>query len=60
MIMAVVQWAFESFDGFFDGVGIMSVDPCLGSNFIRFSVVTGLTEVLTHLSLIAGCLFWYV
>jgi hypothetical protein len=30
MIMAVVQWAFESFDGFFDVVGIVSVDPCLG------------------------------
>jgi len=59
MIMDVVQWAFESFDGFFDDVGIVSVGPCLGSIFIRVSVVTGLIEVLS-LSLIAGCLFWYV
>lgn len=59
MIMAVVQWAFESSDGFFNDVGIMSVDPCLGSSFIRFSVVIGLIEVLS-LSLIAGRLFWYV
>jgi hypothetical protein len=59
MILAVVQWAFESFDGFFDEVGIVGVDPCLGSSFFRFRVVIGLIEVLS-LSLIAGCLFWYV
>lgn len=59
MIMAVVQWEFESFDGFFDDVGIVSVDHCLGSSFFRFGVMIVLIEVLC-LSLIAGCLLWYV
>ena len=55
MIMAVVQCAFESFDGFFDEVGIVSEDPCLGFSFIRFSVVIGHIEVLSCYSLLVVC-----
>jgi hypothetical protein len=55
MIMAVVHWAFEFFGGFFGDVGIVSVDCCLGCSFIRFSVVIGLTEILSCHSLLVAC-----
>jgi len=53
--MAVVQWAFEFFYGFFGDVGIVNVDFCLGSSFIRFSVVIGLIKALSCHPLLVVC-----